>query len=407
MREGMAVRFIRDRRGNYGIMIAVLILPILVLAVKTFDFFVASSMRSDLQGLADAVALASVKGLQTSEASALEAGEATYSAGLIALGFKLDSEQLDLKFKTAPDLVSKVVINVTFAGIFGDSFAFQPETVEVRAQASIHQRELEVAVATDFSPSMDTQEIAVLIKSLRTLTDALFDLKTSDYPVRMALAPFTRNVALPTAYAGGWVSGTGTATPGRICVGPRSVATDATDTTPIQTPFPAFKESATYCPSETLQPLTARKDDIVALIDRSASRLGPYRGTGVYEGLAWNYRLLSPKWRNVWPAGSEAKPYPKARKVAVIMTDGANDASVGYTKPVADGITLQACKNMKADGIEIFVITYKVTSDLVSLYSQCATSAAYFVDSPDDTALAKAFDELTKRLRADGPVLEF
>lgn len=396
-------KFLRDRSGNYGMMIAILTFPVLTLTVKAADFALASKLKGDLQALADSVALTSVKQLEQSDAAARAAGQAVYDTGLLTLGEAIVGDTLQLDLSVTPELRSHVEITVTYSGIFGSNWTLTTQEVTVEADAAIPIQELELAVATDLSPSMDATEIAALIKSMRQLSAEVYAF-SSDFPVRMAYAPFTRNVSLPS-YASAWISGTGTSTPGRICVGPRSTSIDATDTTPTAAIFPAFKESATYCPPEVLQPLTSAKADIDALVNKVEAHTGPYRGTGVYEGLAWTYRALSPKWKGFWPTGSTPLAYGKARKVALIMTDGFNDASVGYTKTVADQITLDACKNMKADGIEVFFITYKVTADLVDLYSECASSASHFIDSPSDQDLANAFSALTKRLSAKGPVL--
>lgn len=396
-------KLINDRSGNYGMMVALLTFPVLTLAVKAADFALAARIKSDLQSVADAVALSSVQGLKVSDAAAREAGDAAYATGLASLGIVVLDDTLGLDLAVTPLLHSHVAISVTFRGLLGSTWTVAPEVVNVTADATIPVSELELAVATDFSPSMDATEVAVLIKSMRQLSGDVYAI-AAETPVRIAYAPFTRNVSLP-AYASAWVSGTGTATPGRVCVGPRSTSIDATDTTPTAAIFPAFKDSATYCPSEFLQPLTANKAEIDALIAKAETRPGPYRGTGVYEGLAWSYRMLSPKWKGFWPAAATPKPYGQARKVALIMTDGFNDASVGYTKTVADQITLEACRNMKADGVEVFFVTYKVTADLVDLYKNCASSPAHFIDSPTDEELSAAFTDIAKRLAYRGPVL--
>lgn len=397
-------RFLGDRSGNYAMMLVVLTLPLLAVSVKTVDYAVAAKLKADLQNLADSVALASVKGLEQSESAAREAGETVYRTGLVTLGFNFDSANLTLDLTVGADMVSHAEIKVSYRGMMGANWLIAPQSLYAEADALIGRRTQELAVATDLSPSMDAAEMAALIAALRQLTDSVFSGSAAKDGVRMAYAPFTRNVALP-AYASAWISGTGTATPGRLCVGPRSAKLDATDTTPTAAIFPAFKESATYCPPEILQPLTSNPADIRALIDMVAKRAGPYRGTGVYEGLAWTYRMLSPQWAGVWPADAAPAKTANARKIALIMTDGFNDASVGYTKAVADQITLEACTNMKKDGIEIYVVTYKVTADLVALYSSCASSPSHFIDSPDDAALAKAFADMAERISKDSPIL--
>lgn len=404
--SGLFRRFLADRGGNFGMMVVVITLPVLLVGVKAMDYSLASKARADLQALADSVALAAVRGLEISEAEGLSTGEAVYTSGLALIGGGILANDLDLDLSAGSMLHAHSGITVTFKGILGDSYVISPHEVFVSSDAISQQQPIEVAFATDLSPSMDAAEVKALVKSVRALTTSVYAEDSVRTPVRMAYTPFTRNVPLP-AYASAWISGAGTATPGRVCVGPRSTATDATDATPDASIFPPFKVTQDYCPPEVMQPLTKDKTLIEALITKAEARKGPYRGTGVYEGFAWMYRALSPKWQPYWPEGSKPADANAARKVAILMTDGANDASVGYTKTVADQITKDVCANMKKDGIEIYVVTFKLTADLVALYQGCASTPAHHIDSATDAEMEAAFKALAGKVSSRQPQLVF
>lgn len=154
-------------------------------------------------------------------------------------------------------------------------------------------------------------------------------------------------------------------------------------------------------------------------------------GTMGNLGLAWGWRVLSPQWRGQWGGDTPATmpldyDEPLIDKVIVMLTDGNNQ---WYDHPPAgpDGSDYGAygrrgwgvlgttdegdalaevnarmattCELMKAEGIKIFTITFKVNSSSTrTLYENCATSPDFYFNSPTN-------DDLTQTFRAIGTEL--
>lgn len=138
-------------------------------------------------------------------------------------------------------------------------------------------------------------------------------------------------------------------------------------------------------------------------------------GTNIAEGVAWGWRLLSPAepYAQALPFGTSA------RKILVVMTDGANVSfgasntinksdygSYGFlsdaripsatTKSTAEAYLNDSVEKMCVDinklGVEIYTIIYKTTaSNVVSLFSNCASRPGNFFMAKDVVALKEAF----------------
>jgi Flp pilus assembly protein TadG len=176
---------------------------------------------------------------------------------------------------------------------------------------------------------------------------------------------------------------------------------------------------------ERLLPFTSSKTPVLNKI----SSLNPWRksGTASATGLAWGWRVLSPRWRGLWDhetvGGSTVLPHdynhPLIQKVVVIETDGINEffrsASSsppysdygGYkrlnttagggrpdfnTQTTATGVTivnnktLAICSAMKAKGILIYTITFKLGSSAQhnaarTMWRSCASRPEYYFDA--------------------------
>ena len=204
--------------------------------------------------------------------------------------------------------------------------------------------------------------------------------------------------------------------------------------------------------------LTAEKTTVQDAIDEML----PWHrgGTMANLGLAWGWRVLSPKWQALWggdtpeelPLAYEA---PSMEKVVILLTDGVNqwydwpgdkwtvdgedhysglpgknkypgnhDNSFKADWPGADytaygrltegrlGTTsnsgakaevndrmLELCESMKAEDILLYTITFRVTDSATrNLYEGCATSQDHYFDSPSNSDLQQVFVEIANEL---------
>jgi len=175
---------------------------------------------------------------------------------------------------------------------------------------------------------------------------------------------------------------------------------------------------------DSVLPLTASKATVLNKINA----LYPWRkgGTMSNVGLAWGWRMLSPKWRGLWDAdlvgGAVKLPMdyrtPLMQKVLIIETDGINNffKSATTTPPYSDysamlrlnttanggrpdlnttsnatGITTlntkttALCNSIKAEGVLIYTITFGLgngTDENIArnLFKNCATDPSYYFD---------------------------
>jgi hypothetical protein len=118
-------------------------------------------------------------------------------------------------------------------------------------------------------------------------------------------------------------------------------------------------------------------------------------GTGrMDEGMAWAYRLLSPRWRNRWNNGQYPRDYNAARKIAILVTDGRTEAYRYEVLPVSGVATVyggnagsqlgfenmeHVCSQMKAAGIEVVVVQLDGNSNFTAHAQRCASPDKYYM----------------------------
>ena len=182
------------------------------------------------------------------------------------------------------------------------------------------------------------------------------------------------------------------------------------------------------CPAQ-VTPMVAEK----ATIATSVNAMTAAGSTFINTGMAWGYRMLSPKWRGLWGGEMNTNNLPLnynsplMTKVVVLMTDGMNsfssgnytnygflsDNQLGTTKSMNSGYaytgsaeeqldqrTLAVCNALKANGVLIYTIGfgtddtnnfYSATSVNGPLLKACATSASYYFLAPTNADLANVF----------------
>ncbi|MEZ5839887.1 MAG: pilus assembly protein TadG-related protein [Hyphomicrobiales bacterium] len=182
---------------------------------------------------------------------------------------------------------------------------------------------------------------------------------------------------------------------------------------------PITKGPNQACPDPIL-PLT----NVEGEVNKTIGNLNYWEGSGTNaaEGLAWGWRVLSPSAPFI-----EGAPYGDVKKVIVLMTDGMNDAAanpnwehisdytsygfrgawnsripgqtLGDYRTFLDDRLLQACKNVKETGIEIYAITFGVPDAATQkLYETCATEPPYYFKTTTATELKRAFQLIGKDL---------
>lgn len=176
--------------------------------------------------------------------------------------------------------------------------------------------------------------------------------------------------------------------------------------------------------------LTAEKTKVLDAIDE----MQPWHrgGTHANLGLAWGWRVISPRWQGLWGGDTPdtlpmAYDAPLMDKVAIVLTDGENvyydwpgglpgrplsgsfpdtdysaygrlsEGRLGTTNQAAAVVEInnrmsRLCQNMKDEGIVIYAITFQLNDVATqNLMRNCATDPEKYYNSPSNDELRATF----------------
>jgi len=183
--------------------------------------------------------------------------------------------------------------------------------------------------------------------------------------------------------------------------------------------YKGFVQRTQICPTPIVE-LTSDKARLKSAIQSMTTDIDGYKSqTYIPAGMVWGLNILSPE-----APFSQGAPYDPAnarpRKVAVLMTDGANtmlrrnngmhqriehnnepayETDTNIDKTNAD--TRSICTNMKRQGIEIFTVAFMVTSAKgKALMEACASDpSTHYFDASSSEDLLAAFEGIGNSLR--------
>jgi len=195
---------------------------------------------------------------------------------------------------------------------------------------------------------------------------------------------------------------------GRDCTSTTTTTTTSYTITSTRTPNK-------YCP-QAVTPMTGNKTTIL----NSISAMVADGQTHIGLGAVWGWRMLSPRWRNLWGGEMDANALPldyntpKMNKAVIIMTDGDNTMLSGYRGAywyLSDGklgTTNQStaetrldtrlstvCTAMKNQNIIVYTISFgSVSGTSTTMLRNCASQSDFYFPSPDDATLQAAFKSI-------------
>lgn len=173
------------------------------------------------------------------------------------------------------------------------------------------------------------------------------------------------------------------------------------------------------CRSTPITPLTNRKSDITAALNR----MDADGMTNIQEGVMWGWRVISPQ-----PPFTEgvAMNDKETYKVIVLMTDGANThrglnspnmsmySAYGYARngrlgpPTSNRSilvdrmnkrTLEACSNAKADGVLLYTVAFGIDDPVTrALLRNCASKSEMAYTPSNGGDLIAAFKQIGDEL---------
>jgi Flp pilus assembly protein TadG len=184
------------------------------------------------------------------------------------------------------------------------------------------------------------------------------------------------------------------------CVGSRNSPND--ENVPGLGPYPGILNAS--CPA-VITDLTDDQSSLSSKIDAMVAVGETY----IPQGLLWGWNLLDPS-----QPYTNAKTYAEVKasrgnKSIVLMTDGENTVAPKYPShystqdpkllSATNARMLRICDNIKATGISIYTVGFKVTSQQAKdVLSSCASNAQQAYDASDDAALYEAFAAIAGQL---------
>ena len=413
-------RFGVSRDGHAGIMFSVLALPLILAIGFVIDFAQANRYRSELQNVADAVALTAVRGLPISETQGQQNGTTLYESLMASIRAGLISDDVKIVFETTPELKAYVEIIASAKGLFGNNLGLGIIRFEVNAQAVLGANETEIAMVLDLSASMVTAKIKALGNSMSSFEKAIMETAPAMERLRIAVVPFSQTVTLPP-YAASYLTDpkealAASSLPG-TCFAAINTAQDVSATPPSGRDFKLLQNYA-RCMSEQAFGLTESFTQYRALANAlknppawratwRGQEAGPYWGTSIYLGASWANRLLSQSWAPHLPVSAAPRSPNKASKFAVIMTDGEQKEIDSYPQAQADAMLIATCNSMRANNIEVFTVGFATTTASNTLLRQCAGSTANALSASNDAELRAAFERIGRTIGEAQPRLVY
>jgi Flp pilus assembly protein TadG len=179
------------------------------------------------------------------------------------------------------------------------------------------------------------------------------------------------------------------------CAGSRAAPLDTKDEL-YAIPVPGILNVS--CPPALVELTPSQPTILTAIKNLTASD-----ETYIPAGLMWGWRTLSPKD----PFNEKTDAKNATQRYMIVMTDGVNTVSPTYPRhdgsngPLADTISAQICKNVKADDVTIFTIAFEVTDATVkNMLESCASRRDKFFDAKDADQLSKSFLAIADQMTA-------
>ncbi|PSM19023.1 MULTISPECIES: pilus assembly protein [Nitratireductor] len=425
-----------DRAGNFALATAAVMSALVAGGGFALNLAQVTLTRSNLSNALDAAVTSTARDLTTGKIAPDDV-DALVSAFLKANGstgfaskdrVTLDRVTIDRQARTV-SAVASAEIDLAFP-VFN---AAASRMIRVESQALYSDRKIEVAMMLDITGSMRGRKLRDLQAAAGNVVDTfLAGQNATDPRVRLAIVPYADAVNtgvlapmvhVETEFATGEPPAledlrpvsAGLRSSPRLPDGSRRPDSCATERKGMQQFSDASPRTAmvnrdyrlAFCPSAALQPLT---DDV----SRLKATIGAFRANGHtagHIGIQWSWYLLSRKWAEVLPAGSQplAPNTKKVGKFAILMTDGEfNTAFAGVprratTKGGQAGRSRnqaeRLCQEMKKAGIEIFTVGFQLRErNAKQVMQACASpdrgSIRHYFEAASGEELDAAFQEI-------------
>ncbi|MFN7008464.1 MAG: VWA domain-containing protein [Allorhizobium sp.] len=380
--------FMRDRRGNFGTMTAILLPVVLAGAGVAMDLAKMVEVRNALQDSADSAALSAASALAgqgISDEKAIELAKKFLAAqfkNVTQNGGALSEDEE----QAAKDLADTALASVTRTA--GASGATNTYEVTVTGQYDVSMNA--------FTALLGYEKVRISVSSTSESTteskNALSMYLVVDRSGSMAENTSTVNEAQPTKveyYQCGWNWCSRTVTNYVLKIDALKVAVaDLVDQLNTADPEKKYVRTAAISYNSSSQSPTTFEWGTKAAMDY-VNALTATGGTDSSNAVKTAYQKVT--------AASEVNAHIAKNgqkdpgKFIVFMTDGDNN----YTS--ADTSTKKWCDSAKAANVEIFTVAFMAPSRGQELLKYCATDTSHYYDANDAAQLIAAFKEIGEK----------
>lgn len=466
-------RFKSDERGSLVPAVAGSMMVLTGAAGLTVDGARMFYVKDVLQKSLDSAGLAAGHAMEVDnmEADARDFFEANISA----VETLASSSSMDITISEDNEVITltaEATVDATFMSLFG----FGEITVSASTEITRETRGMELVLVMDNTGSMRHDgKIDTMKEAATNLVETVYGDEETNTNLWVGVVPYITHVNVGSAHSG-WLTADGQTlvdtgfpdTEWMGCITARPDGLDETDTPPTLEPFEPYywqdtdysyvdwrgrtrhidnnwvddddddeitivevnNRSSALGPNkgcgEQITPLVAEKTKVLDAIDDMAP--WSFGGTATPMGLAWGWRVLSPRWRGLW-SGSEASlpvdyDTPFMDKVIVVLTDGKNEfisassalggsdytsygrisemghASISDARDDLDDRFDRICANIKNDSVIIYSITFGTTpdDDVKTAFENCATNPSFYFHAPTAASLESAFETIGRQL---------
>ncbi len=324
----------------------------------------------------------------------------------------------DINFKRTDRQTIRSDAKVSLEPMFVSIFGYPKLDIHVSSEVAIGQQMgAEIVIAVDATNSMAFDDNWENV--MESVTDTLEDLETytGNENVFVSIVPFKDRVNIGTS-RDDWLDG-GAPSDWNGCVEPREEAVGGfshrlTDKRVAQMSFEANDADTsgwgnTKCPDFTI---TGPSNDIKELLEETNDY--DTSGTGRFDvGLAWAWRMLSPKWRGQWDVSNYPAADTKVRKKYIVLFTDARSSAYereftqqqdwGYNLASLDAFEhfVKLCEDVKKDDIQIFVTRFDGNDHSEPYFKDCASSPAHYSFADDVEDVAYPFEQILSEFSSE------
>jgi Flp pilus assembly protein TadG len=183
------------------------------------------------------------------------------------------------------------------------------------------------------------------------------------------------------------------------CVGSQDENNDAKERADAALKVPALRGWGYNCPAPLIRltnDKTSVKNAVAAMTASGETYIAP--------GLLWGWRALTPNTNTPFADGA---PKGTAKKILILLTDGANTHSANYSSgdhgptdvAAANAKVLETCRNIKNEDIEVYTILFQETDATIQgVLAQCSSGPPYHYNANTVADLQGAFGAIGTQL---------